>query len=187
MTFPAMPFVFPESWRGARRACVLAAAVFAAPVLARPLPRAPLAAAAASSFLAGTGGLGFPGPAHLVLHDGRSPAARAFGRRAAASGIEVAPVGEDVTAVWQGRLRAAWDGREFTLAGMTAPAVAFCLDLLARDAGYALVHECAAGGIDSPAFASALRAGARLVQASLLPHGAGADGLRAWVIRRRRA
>ena len=100
---------------------------------------------------------------HAVLIDDRHAAARAFGAALAGRGSRVLPVLHgDVTALWLGEIGPAWRRAPVPVAGLTRPAVLFCLEQLAWAQGLRVVfhaehveapqqvtrhvvHACAAG------------------------------------------
>lgn len=88
----------------------------------------------------------------LALFDTRFPAAVAFSRTIARSGVALAPFHGDVTAVWFEQLDPLWRCESIRVAGMTTPSTLFCLEQLAWDQGLRLAfrgtHEPApAGGV----------------------------------------
>ena len=100
---------------------------------------------------------------HAVLIDDRHAAARTFGAALAGRGSRVLPVLHgDVTALWLREIGPAWRQAPVPVAGLTRPAVLFCLEQLAWAQGLRVVfhaehveaplqatqhvvHACAAG------------------------------------------
>ena len=100
---------------------------------------------------------------HAVLIDERHAAARALGAALAGRGSRVLPVPNgDVTDLWLREMGPAWRRAPVPVAGLTRPAVLFCLEQLAwaqglrvvfhaehveapRQATRHVVHACAAG------------------------------------------
>jgi hypothetical protein len=70
---------------------------------------------------------------YKVVYDGREAEGRAFGARFAAAGIPSVTVGDDPTWLWFDDLHHHW--RQAGVAGLTTPAVAFSLKLMAEQAG----------------------------------------------------
>ncbi|NBC37742.1 hypothetical protein GTZ99_14395 [Novosphingobium sp. FSY-8] len=77
----------------------------------------------------------------MALVDGRVGDAAGFAALMRRDWIETLRFDGDVTDVWQARLRPYWDGQNRWLMGVSRPDALFCLDILARDAGYRLVHD----------------------------------------------
>jgi hypothetical protein len=70
---------------------------------------------------------------YKVVYDGREAEGRAFGARFAAAGFQTVTVGDDPTWLWFDDLHHRWRGSR--VAGLTTPAVAFALKLMAEQAG----------------------------------------------------
>jgi hypothetical protein len=70
---------------------------------------------------------------YKVVYDGREAEGRAFGARFAAAGFQTVTVGDDPTWLWFDDLHHRWRGAG--VAGLTTPAVAFALKLMAEQAG----------------------------------------------------
>ncbi len=84
-----------------------------------------------------------PAPAfHAVLIDDRFAAASAFGARLAARGeaIRVVP-GGNLTYLWLNDIDPAWRRAPVPVAGLTRPAVLFCLEQLAWAQGLRVVYH----------------------------------------------
>jgi hypothetical protein len=73
------------------------------------------------------------GTLYKVVYDGRESEGRAFGARFAAAGVPSEAVGDDPTWLWFDDLHHYW--RQAGVAGLTTPAVAFSLKLMAEQAG----------------------------------------------------
>lgn len=78
---------------------------------------------------------------YKVLFDCEAPAAAAFGRTALALRLPAVAVGRDVTSLWYDDLYHHWKEGPAAIAGLTAPHVAFCLEILARDVGMRVVYR----------------------------------------------
>ena len=70
---------------------------------------------------------------YKIVYDGREAEGRAFGAHFAAAGFTTATVGDDPTWLWFDDLHHRWRGAG--VAGLTTPAVAFSLKLMAELAG----------------------------------------------------
>jgi len=108
------------------------------PALAMTRRRAIACLGAVGMGLAVTGRLTASGPLvggnlYKIIYDGREAEGRAFGARFAAAGFTTATVEDDPTWLWFDDLHHRWRGAG--VAGLTTPAVAFSLKLMAEQAG----------------------------------------------------
>jgi hypothetical protein len=119
-----------------RRAFVAAGATVAA-LAASPARAKPFSAASAA-------------PPTRAVFDRTFAAGRAFGAAAALRGAVVAAVGADLGSFWMSTLGPLLKNEPVTLAGLTAGAPLFCLELLCRDYGlrpvYRIEHRLGADG-----------------------------------------
>ena len=91
-----------------------------------------------------------PHPFFKVLFDRNSAEGTAFGAEAARRGAAVCAVGADLGGVWLHDIEPRWKRGPAAIAGLTSGPHLFCLELLARDYGLAVVyrvrHERASSG-----------------------------------------
>jgi hypothetical protein len=115
----------------------------------RSFIQASAAVSSASLFAAGLGAW----PAHVsasasnridlykVVFDREHPAAVAFGAATGDAGLAVQAIGRDVTSLWYDDLYHRWRQGPVAIAGMTPVRVAYCLQVLAQDAGLRVVFR----------------------------------------------
>lgn len=120
----------------------------------------------------------------VILDADRGAGVARLRARAKARGWQVREAGRDPAVLWDRQLRPIWDGRDVAVLGLTSPATAFCLDLLARDAGYVTVWEGGPAAALDPGFDAILRATAARVELRTLPHSPADGALVSWLIRR---
>jgi hypothetical protein len=82
-----------------------------------------------------------PAPVYKTIYDQDHPAALNFGRAAAAAGQQTQAIGRDVTSLWYDDLYHRWREGPAAIAGLTSFSVAFCLELMAWDAGLRTVFR----------------------------------------------
>ena len=120
-------------------------------VAASALAACPRAASALAVLDASRSDLpGEPHPFFKVLFDRTTAEGTAFGAEAARRGAAVCAVGADLGGVWLHDIEPRWKRGAAAIAGLTSGPHLFCLELLARDYGLAVVyrarHERASGG-----------------------------------------
>jgi hypothetical protein len=91
-------------------------------------------------------------PAHVPLYkaifDKRFPASLMFADEMTRRGITVHGISGDVTSLWYHDLYFTWKDRPVQIVGLTTKESLFCLEILARDAGYrATKHKILADGL----------------------------------------
>jgi hypothetical protein len=78
---------------------------------------------------------------YKAIFDERFAAARAFARDMRRRGIATHGINGDITALWYHDLHFAWSKAPIQIAGVTTAAALFCLETLARDAGYRVTYR----------------------------------------------
>lgn len=74
---------------------------------------------------------------HMVVYDKQFSECRRFAKEAQRHGLAISAIEDDVTDLWYSHLYHYWkSGGSSAIAGLTTPQSAFCLGLLARDAGF---------------------------------------------------
>jgi hypothetical protein len=99
------------------------------------------------------------GQVSKVLFDRDFPVASAFAAEASRRGVPAFAVGDDAGGVWIAEIEPLWRRGTGAIAGLTRGVPLFCLELLARDYGMAVVHRArhpACAGTESGAAAAAL-------------------------------
>ena len=76
-----------------------------------------------------------------VIYDRSFDAGRSFGAEAARRGAPVQATGSDIGSVWMNVIEPELETRPAAIAGLTAGAPLFCLELLASDYGMRLVYR----------------------------------------------
>ena len=94
---------------------------------------------------------------HTVVYDTQFKECRRFAKEAQTHGLTISAIEDDVTDLWYSHLYHYWkSGGSRPIAGLTTPQSAFCLGLLARDAGFYRVfhglHRQDAEGVISHKF-----------------------------------
>jgi len=91
-----------------------------------------------------------PVPLYKVIYDTRFPQSVAFGRRAAALGVDAHAIEGDMTRLWFDDVYHRWKQAPAAIAGLTAHGPLFCFERLAWDQGLRVVfraeHGCDAAG-----------------------------------------
>jgi hypothetical protein len=94
-------------------------------------------------------GLSAAGPSAFdkVIFDQRFPKARNFAQQAREAGLDCVSIQGDITDLYFHDLSLRWNRGPTTIAGLSAKASLFCLEMLARDCGMRLAYF--AGVLDS--------------------------------------
>src|SRR5881394_394123 len=91
-----------------------------------------------------------PVPLYKVIYDTRFPQSVAFGRRAAALGVDAHAIEGDMTRLWFDDVYHRWKQAPAAIAGLTAHGPLFCFERLAWEQGLRVVfraeHGCDAAG-----------------------------------------